>query len=54
MAKLISHKGINHITGDPQQKSAKPADPMQSLKSNYDMKPKSETYEDKGQRSQRI
>ncbi len=45
--KIDFAQGVNHITGDPQQKSAKPAEPMQSLKANYDMKPKSETYEDK-------
>jgi len=41
--KIDFAQGVNHITGDPQQKSAKPAEPMQSLKANYDMKPKSET-----------
>ena len=45
--KIDFAQGVNHITGDPQQKSAKPAEPMQSLKAGYDMKPKSETYEDK-------
>ena len=45
--KIDFAQGVNHITGDAQQKSAKPAEPMQSLKAGYDMKPKSETYEDK-------
>jgi len=45
--KIDFAQGVNHITGDAHQKSAKPAEPMQSLKADYDMKPKSETYEDK-------
>lgn len=45
--KIDFAQGVNHITGDAHQKSAKPAEPMQSLKAGYDMKPKSETYEDK-------
>ena len=35
-AKVDFAQGVNHITGDPQQKSAKPAEPMQSLKANAD------------------
>ena len=31
-AKIDFAQGVNHITGDPQQKSAGPADAMQSLK----------------------
>ena len=45
--KIDFAQGVNHITGDPQQKSAKPAEPMQSLKANADPeKQKDETYED--------
>ena len=44
--KIDFAQGVNHITGDPQQKSAKPAEPMQSLKAQNDMKQKDETYED--------
>ena len=45
--KIDFAQGVNHITGDPHQKSAKPADAMQSLKANADpMKQKDETYED--------
>jgi len=42
--KIDFAQGVNHITGDPQQKSAKPAEPMQSLKAQNDMKQKDETY----------
>ena len=43
--KIDFAQGVNHITGDPQQKSAKPAEPMQSLKANADPeKQKDETY----------
>merc|ERR1712080_343408 len=45
--KIDFAQGVNHITGDAHQKSAKPAEPMQSLKAGYDMKPKSETSHDK-------
>jgi len=50
-AKIDFAQGVNHITGDPQQKSAGPADAMQSLKA-MNMKPeekedeKSEAYEE--------
>ena len=40
-AKIDFAQGVNHITGDPQQKSAGPADAMQSLKA-MNMKPQSE------------
>ena len=33
-AKIDFAQGVNHITGDPQQKSAGPADAMQSLKAD--------------------
>tara|TARA_S200000501_G_scaffold375522_1_gene427799 strand:- start:629 stop:2062 length:1434 start_codon:yes stop_codon:yes gene_type:complete len=47
-AKIDFAQGVNHITGDPHQKSAGAADSMQSLKANNNMmKPKAETYEDK-------
>lgn len=42
-AKIDFAQGVNHITGDPQQKSAGPADAMQSLKAGYmksEMEPK--------------
>ena len=42
-AKVDFAQGVNHITGDPQQKSAGPADAMQSLKAGYmksEMEPK--------------
>ena len=43
--KIDFAQGVNHITGDPQQKSAKPAEPMQSLKANAEPeKQKDETY----------
>ena len=41
-AKVDFAQGVNHITGDPQQKSAGPADAMQSLKAEAD--PKKTTY----------
>ena len=50
-AKIDFAQGVNHITGDPQQKSAGPADAMQTLKA-MNMKPeekedeKSEAYEE--------
>ena len=50
-AKVDFAQGVNHITGDPQQKSAGPADAMQSLKAGYvksEMEPKKDiqaTYE---------
>ena len=45
-AKIDFAQGVNHITGDPQQKSAGPADAMQSLKA-MNMKPQNEKDEDK-------
>ena len=42
--KIDFAQGVNHITGDPHQKSAGPADAMQSLKAQNDMKQKDETY----------
>ena len=45
-AKVDFAQGVNHITGDPQQKSAGPADAMQSLKA-MNMKPQNEKDEDK-------
>ena len=44
--KIDFAQGVNHITGDPQQKSAKPAEPMQSLKAQNDKEMK-ETEHDK-------
>ena len=44
--KIDFAQGVNHITGDPQQKSAKPAEPMQSLKAQNDKEMK-ETENDK-------
>ena len=41
-AKVDFAQGVNHITGDPQQKSAGPADAMQSLKAEAD--PKKTSY----------
>ena len=43
-AKIDFAQGVNHITGDPHQKSAGQADAMQSLKAQNDMKQKDETY----------
>merc|ERR1712091_758649 len=37
-AKVDFAQGVNHITGDPQQKSAGAADAMQSLKAEADPK----------------
>src|SRR6056300_972603 len=52
-AKIDFAQGVNHITGDPHQKSAGKADAMQSLKAGYmksEMEPKeddkSEAYEE--------
>src|SRR5210317_262950 len=52
-AKIDFAQGVNHITGDPHQKSAGQADAMQSLKAGYmksEMEPKeddkSEAYEE--------
>ena len=42
--KINFEQGVNYITGDPHQKSAGPADAMQSLKAQNDMKQKDETY----------
>src|SRR5210317_1843520 len=42
-AKIDFAQGVNHITGDPHQKSAGQADAMQSLKAGYmktEMEPK--------------
>ena len=44
--KIDFAQGVNHITGDPHQKSAKPAETMQSLKAMNDPEMKKET-EDK-------
>ena len=41
-AKVDFAQGVNHITGDPQQKSAGAADAMQSLKAEAE--PKKTTY----------
>ena len=43
-AKIDFAQGVNHITGDPQQKSAGPADAMQSLKA-MNMNPEKEKME---------
>ena len=43
-AKIDFAQGVNHITGDPQQKSADPADAMQSLKA-MNMNPEKEKME---------
>ena len=45
-AKIDFAQGVNHITGDPQQKSAGPADAMQSLKA-MNMKPEEKEDEKK-------
>ena len=44
--KIDFAQGVNHITGDPHQKSAGPADAMQSLKAQNDKEMK-ETEHDK-------